>query len=78
MGTESKWKEAQRYKTIPLFHTGINCISVYYHHKRTAAHFHTKTAGLIKQQAIKCMLRTGETYNGEEKGVACGELRGNY
>lgn len=33
--------------------------------------------GLIKQQAINCMLRTGEPYNGEEKGVACGELREN-
>lgn len=31
----------------------------------------------IKQWAINCMLWTGETYNREEKGVACGELRGN-
>lgn len=64
-------------KPSPLLQINMNCISVCYHHNCTAARFHTKTLGLIRQQAIKCMLRTGEPYNGEEKGVGCGELSGN-
>lgn len=44
-------------------------------HCRARLHVQQPDAGAIPQRGTNCTLGTAEPHNGEEKGVACWELR---